>query len=117
MSSPCFGRVIWVTLPDQRGLASERHPAVIITPTAEITPDGTVWVVGVSTKSHLASPDVQTELQYDPRGNCRSLLRRQCWAVSTWLEEIPVSSIEAYAGTIPGRTMLEIYGKIPNPPV
>jgi hypothetical protein len=59
---------------------------------------------------------VQTELQYDPRGNCRSGLRERSWAVSTWLERVPLSAVEAYAGTIPGRQMAEIRQKIQSLP-
>ena len=116
MSSPCFGRIIWATIPDQRGLARERHPAVIVSPTEENTMTGLVRVVGVSTKSHLAHASVLTELQYDQRGVCRSKLRERCWAVSTWLAEIEVVDIDSYAGTIPGLMMAEILSKMPGTP-
>jgi hypothetical protein len=45
-------------------------------------------------------------------GNCRSGLRERSWAVATWLAKVPVSAIEDYAGTIPGRQMAEIHKKI-----
>ena len=116
MPSPCFGRIIWAKIPDQRGLVVECHPAIIITPTCDIDPDGTVWVVGVSTKDHLAHAEVRTPLQYDPTGRCRTKLKRQCWAVSVWLVELPVSSIGdgEYGGTVPDSVMEQILRKIPR---
>lgn len=75
-----------------------------------------MWVVGITTAFGLAPPEVQTELQYDPRGNCRSGLRERSWAVSTWIEKVPVAAIEAYAGTIPGLQMAEIRRKIQGLP-
>lgn len=116
MSAPTFGRIIWAKIPDQRGLAHEPHPAVIITPTDDIDPAGTVWVVGVSTKHHLASEEFRTPLQFDPTGRCRTKLRRASWAVSNWLAEVDLSSIEAehYAGVVPEIVMQEIVRKIPG---
>ena len=66
MPSPCFGRIIWAEIPDQRGLVLECHPAMIFTPTRDIDPAGTVWVVGVSTKDHLSLDEVRTPLRYGP---------------------------------------------------
>jgi hypothetical protein len=116
MSSPCHGRVVWVTISDPQGRNPKCRPAVILTPTDEITPDGEVWVVGITTSFELAPPEVQTELQFDPRGNCRSGLRERSWAVSTWVARVPLSAIEGYAGTIPGAQMAEIHQKIQGLP-
>ena len=113
MSSPCFGRIVWLVIPDSRGLTRERHPAIILSSNDRISVGGRVWLVGISTKSNLAPEEVRTEMQYDPRGNCRSGLREQCWAVSTWLVEVEIAEIEDYAGTVKGTTMAELIGKIP----
>ena len=83
MSQPCHGRVVWVTIPDPQGRNAKCRPAIILTPTEQITDDGDVWVVGVTTTSELAPAEVQVELQYDARGNCRSGLRERSWAVAT----------------------------------
>ena len=102
MSTAGFGRIVWATIPDQRALAEERHPTVILSPDDRIVPGGKVWVVGISTKAHLAPESVRTSMQYDPTGNCRTGLRRECWAVSTWLVEIDIDAIEDYGGTVRG---------------
>lgn len=116
MAQMCHGRVVWVTLNDPQGRNPKRRPAVIITPTDDITPDGEVWVVGVTTTAELAPEEVRTLLQYDPQGKCRSGLRERCWAVSTWVAKMPASAIETYAGTIPGPQMAEIHKKIQSLP-
>lgn len=103
---------IWVRLADPQGRNPKRRPAIILTPTDEIKADGDVWVVGVSTTFELAPPEVQTELQFDPRGTCRSGLRERCWAVATWVAKVSLLDVEEYAGVIPGRQMIEIRRKI-----
>ena len=115
MSSPVFGRVAWASIPDSRGRAPKRRPVVIVSLTDDIIATGMVRVVGVTTKADLATPGEQTELMFDPAGSCRTGLRERCWAVSTWLALVSVDDIEAYAGTVPGRTMAEILGKMPKP--
>ena len=111
MSSPRFGRVVRATIPDSRGLAHEYHPAVIITPGDRIVAGGKFWVVGISTKSHLAAEDVRTAMQYGPQ--CRTGLTRKCWAFSDWLVELEVGDIHEYAGMAAPLTMAEIVSKIP----
>lgn len=112
MSSPRHGRVVWVTIADPQGRNPKRRPAVILTPTDDIAEGGEIDVVGITTSFELAPAEVQTELQFDPRGSCRSGLRERSWAVATWVMRLPVAAIESYGGTIPGRQMAEIHRKI-----
>jgi len=112
MSFPCHGRIIWVRLADPQARNVKRRPAVIITPTDAIEEGGDVWVVGISTLFELAPGEVQTELQFDPCGNCRTKLRERCWAVSTWVARVSLLDIEEYAGAVPGPQMAEIRQKI-----
>lgn len=112
MSSPSFGRVVWVELFDPQGRNPKCRPAIIITPTDDITPDGEVRVVAISTRLDAAPPELQVPLQYDPRGACRTGLREQCVAVCNWVARIPVDNIRYYAGTVPGKTMHEIGEKV-----
>ena len=79
MSSPVFGRVAWATIADSRGVAPKRRPVVVVSPTDEAIATGIVRVVGVTTRSDLATPDEQTELMFDPAGSCRTGLRERCW--------------------------------------
>src|SRR4029077_19453103 len=49
MSSPGYGRIIWVEILDPQGRNPKCRPAVILTADADIRPDGEVWVVAIST--------------------------------------------------------------------
>lgn len=115
MATPCFGRIVWVTITDPQGRNPKCRPAVIGTPTDEITADGEGWVVAISTKFEEASPEVQVELQWDPRGNCRTQLRERSWAVTTWLERIHLSAVQGYGGVVPGPQMAAINAKVRSP--
>ncbi len=112
MSSPSFGRVIWAELLDPQGRNPKCRPAIIITPTDDITPDGKVRVVAISTRLDAAPPEVQVPLQYDPRGACRTGLREPCVAVCNWIVHSSLTTIRDYAGRVPGKTMYEIGEKI-----
>jgi hypothetical protein len=89
---------------------------VIVTPTDQVQAGGEVWVVGISTKHHLAAPDVQVELGWHPQGHCRSGLKQRCWAVCTWVQRIRLDSVRRYGGILPGREMIEIASRIGSLP-
>ena len=114
MSSPCFGRIVWVELPDPQGRNPKCRPAVIITPTPDIVPGGVVRVVGISTRLDAAPPEVTVALQWDPRGNCRTGLREQSVAVCNWVAHVPLSAIQGQGGVVPPRQMMEIAAKVPG---
>jgi mRNA-degrading endonuclease toxin of MazEF toxin-antitoxin module len=115
--SPCYGRVVWADLQDSiTGQRFEDHPAVIVTPTDEIQTGREVWVVGISTKHHLAAPEVQVELGWHPQGQCRSGLSKPSWAVCTWVQRISLDSVRRYGGVLRGREMIEIASRIASLP-
>jgi hypothetical protein len=117
VSSPCYGRVIWADLKDSiTGERFEDHPAVIVTPTDQIQPGGDVWVVGISTKHHLAPAEAQIELGWHPQGRCRSGLNKPCWAVCTWAHRLSLDSVRRYGGVLPGREMIQIASLIGSLP-
>jgi mRNA-degrading endonuclease toxin of MazEF toxin-antitoxin module len=78
VSSPCHGRIVWVEVADPQGRNPKRRPAVIVTPTEEIQPDGMVRVVAISTQFEAAPPEVQVELPWDRRGTAKTQLRQPC---------------------------------------
>jgi mRNA-degrading endonuclease toxin of MazEF toxin-antitoxin module len=109
MSSLCFGRIVWLDLPDSEDSATRKdHPAVIITPTDEIQPDGEIRVVGVSTKKNLAPREVQVDLPYQRDGKGRTGLSQPCSAVCTWLHKIRPEQVRRAGGTVPGSHMRQI---------
>ena len=112
MPPPCFGRIVWVELPDPQGRNPKRRPAVIVTPSEEIRPDGEVALVAVSTSFVEASPEAQVELPWDARGTSKTQLRRPSWAVCSWQVVVPVVSIVECKGIVPPRQMVEIRAKL-----
>jgi mRNA-degrading endonuclease toxin of MazEF toxin-antitoxin module len=112
VSSPCFGRIVWVEVPDPQGRDPKRRPAVIITPTEEIQPDGQVTIVAISTSFTEAPAEVQVELPWDAKGTSKTQLRRRSWAVCSWLATVSLSSVIEYRGIVPPRQMIEIRAKL-----
>jgi hypothetical protein len=113
MSSPCYGRIVWVELLDSvHGTTFEDHPAVIITPTDEIDPEGTVYIVGISTKKGIAPAEHQVDLPWHAEGKNRTGLTRPCSAVCSWVHEVARRDVRRYGGIVPGRESLRIVGLV-----
>ena len=105
MSSLCRGRIVWVELLDPPGRNPKCRPAVIVTPDAEIKPDGEVWVVAISSQLGTAPAEDQVELPWDPRGHPKTKLKERCAAVCSWMERVSVANIQESAGIVPGRQL------------
>jgi mRNA-degrading endonuclease toxin of MazEF toxin-antitoxin module len=101
-----------VELLDPQGRNRKCRPAVIVSPDVDIKDDGEVWVVAISTQFTEAPADVQVELPWDRRGHPRTKLKERCAAVCTWMEKVPVASIQEVAGIVPGRQLLDILTRI-----
>jgi hypothetical protein len=85
---------------------------VIVTPDAEITDDGEVWVVAISTQLDESPTEVQVELPWERLGHPRTRLQERCAAICTWMVKVKVASIQEFAGIIPGRQLLDILKRI-----
>jgi mRNA-degrading endonuclease toxin of MazEF toxin-antitoxin module len=114
----CRGRIVWVELLDPQSRNPKCRPAVVLTPDADIRADGEVLVVAITTQLQEAPPEDQVELPWDRRGHPRTGLTERCSAVCTWTQKVSVASIQGYAGTVPGRQLLDIETRIkpPTPP-
>src|SRR5262249_2910913 len=112
MPQLCRGRIVWVELLDPQGHNRKCRPAVVVTPDADIRDAGDVWVVAISTQFSESPTDVQVELPWDRRGHPRTKLKERCAAVCTWMEKVPVASIQELAGVVPGRQLLDILTRI-----
>ncbi len=102
--------------PRANCLGGAGRPAVIVTPTEDIRPDGQVWVVGISSRLDAAPADVQVELPWQHQGHPRTGLRERCAAISTWLAQVGVGSIQGEAGDVPGPLLariLSLVGTLP----
>jgi hypothetical protein len=88
---------------------------VIVTPDAEIQPDGEVWVVAISTQFDAAPAEDQVELPWDRRGHPKTKLKERCVAVCSWMEKVRVANIQEIAGIVPSRQLLDILSRISLP--
>ena len=120
MPSLCRGRIVRVEVLDPQGRNPKCRPAIIVTPTEEILPDGVVTLVGITGSLDAAPAEVQVALPWHRQGQVGTGLTKPCVAVCTWLFTRPVSSIQESRGIVPDRQMLQILDKIkslaPPPP-
>jgi len=101
-----------VEVLDPQGRNPKCRPAVILTPTEEITPDGEVILVAISGRTDVAPPEMQVELPWQAQGHTRTRLNKPAVAVCTWLFKRPVATIKSFGGVVPARQMLEIIVKV-----
>jgi mRNA-degrading endonuclease toxin of MazEF toxin-antitoxin module len=94
VSQLCRGRIVWVELLDPQGRNRKCRPAVIVTPDADIRPDGEVWVVAISSQLSEAPADALVELPWERRGHPRTGLKERSAAVCTWMEKVSVAAIQ-----------------------
>jgi mRNA-degrading endonuclease toxin of MazEF toxin-antitoxin module len=88
------GRIIWVALLDPQGRNSKRRPAVILTPTSEIRPDGDVVVAALSSQTDQSPPEVSVEAPWHRDGHPKTKLNRRNVVVCTWLATLKVATIQ-----------------------
>ncbi len=112
------GRIVWVEMVDPQGRNSKCRPAVIVTPSEDLRPEGAIWVVGISTQVGSGLAENQVELPWHRQKHPRTGLSERCVAVCNWLVRVPVSSIQSEAGSVPGPALariLSLVGRLPLP--
>lgn len=104
------GRIVWAELLDPQGRNPKRRPAVVLTPTAEIRPDGEIVVAALSSQVDQSSPDVSVELPWHRDGHPRTKLNRRNVVVCTWLVTLPVVAVgpDDFGGRVPFAEMARI---------
>jgi mRNA-degrading endonuclease toxin of MazEF toxin-antitoxin module len=112
MPTPGRGRIVWVELLDPQGRNRKRRPAVIITPSEQIQPGVTFYVVGISTRINEAPIEEQIELPWNANGTSMTKLRQRCTAVCSWIEPIKETDIIEYGGVVPPGHLLQILGLV-----
>lgn len=120
MPNLCRGRIVRVEVLDPQNRNPKCRPAVIVTPTEEISADGDVLLVAITGNVAAASAEVQVALPWHAQGQVGTRLNKPSVAVCSWIFTSPVSKIQSYGGMIPDRQMLQILDKInalaPPPP-
>jgi mRNA-degrading endonuclease toxin of MazEF toxin-antitoxin module len=111
VSSPLQqGRIVWVELLDPQGRNPKRRPAVILTPTAEIRPDGEVVVAALSSQIDQSPPDVSVSIPWHRDGHPRTKLNRRNVVVCSWLVTLSVATIQPddVGGIVPFAEMTRV---------
>ena len=103
-----YGRLIWAVLKDRNGFR-KRRPAVILTPSDQITTTEPFVVAAVTTTFGSPPPPGHVELPWnpDPRRVSTRLAQRSA-AVVSWLETLYADEVEEAKGDVPRRTMERI---------
>src|SRR5262245_43085375 len=114
MSRLVRGRIVYVETPDPQGRNPKARPAVVLTSTEEITEDGEVVLVAISSRLDAAPTEAQVELPWPAQGRCPTKCTRPSVAVCTWLFSAPVASIreQDVGGVVPGGKLLQILGRV-----
>jgi mRNA-degrading endonuclease toxin of MazEF toxin-antitoxin module len=106
-----FGQIVWAEIADANGMRKLR-PAVVITPSQQVTASGPIHVVAITSRLTQPLPSDHVLLPWHAQGHPRTGLNRKCAAVCSWLARITSADIQSTAGIIPGKTLAEILGKI-----
>jgi mRNA-degrading endonuclease toxin of MazEF toxin-antitoxin module len=104
------GRIIWVELLDPQGRNPKRRPAVILTLTEEIRPEGEVVVAALSSQTDQSSQETSVEVPWHRKGHPRTKLNRRNVVVCTWLATVPVTTIRLndIGGIVPFAQMARV---------
>ena len=108
------GSIIWVVVSDQAGRNPKCRPAVVVTPSEDISDDDTFIVVASTSKFSKPLPDNRIELPWKHGKHPVTGLYMRCVAVCDWLAEIAHEDVEGIAGIVPPRLLAKILEAIPS---
>lgn len=106
---PRQGDVVFATVSDPDHQNAKRRPLIVISKTSDITQDGKL--VGVCVTSTFAEPLTPHILELPwaaPPARCGTGLTKKCVAHCKWVREIDVSRVESIAGHVPSTLMKKI---------
>jgi hypothetical protein len=113
------GRIVWAEIADANGIRKLR-PAIIVTPTDQLTAAGPFDVVAITSRLVDPLPEDHVLLPWHPQRHRRTGLNRRCAAVCTWLAQLVDTDIQDVAGIVPTPVMSTILAKVaavlPPPP-
>jgi hypothetical protein len=108
-----YGQIVIVSeMTDPNGVNPKDRPPVVVTPTDEIDPNGSIIVVAISTLLPGPAPDDCVELPWDRRRHPRTGLRTRCAAIVPWIQEVPIGRIIGSIGIVPVAQLKAIAVKL-----
>lgn len=102
------GQIVWATMPDPQGRNAKTRPALVYTPTAEITSDGFLDLVAITSQVGSFPPDVSVPLPWQRGGHRRTTLYQPSEAICTWVARVPVAEVRNTSGRVPLAEMTHI---------
>ena len=102
------GRIVWATVRDHNGFRKQR-PAIVLTPTEEISDDEPIVLMAITTTFRDPPPADHVELPWnaDRRRTSTGLARRSA-AVISWLDTVYLDEIDSVIGSVPPKVMATI---------
>jgi len=103
------GQIVWVIVRDRNGFR-KRRPAIIPTPTSEISDDQPLVIMAVTTTYPDPAPPDHVELPWNPdrRRTTTGLARRRA-AVVSWIDTVYPDEVESVIGMVPAKQMRAIH--------
>jgi len=108
------GSIVWIKVKDQAGRNPKCRPAVVITPTNEILPDGPLHVVAAVGTFSKPLPSNRVPLPWQRGGHPITGLYKECVAVCDWLLEIEQSDVDGIGGICPPQQLAQILANLPK---
>lgn len=105
------GRIVWVELLDPQGRNPKVRPAVILTPTNEITPTGEVQVLAITGDTTAAPAEDCVELPWLATGHPKTGLNKPSVVVVSWTARVAVATIKSVRGHVPATKMIEVLAR------
>jgi mRNA-degrading endonuclease toxin of MazEF toxin-antitoxin module len=106
------GQIVWAIVRDPNGFR-KRRPAIVLTPTDEISADGPLTLVAITTTYTDPPPNNCVELPWNPDSRRVSTgLARRSAAVVNWLDTVYLDEIDGIIGVAPSRTLAEIQRRV-----
>ncbi len=97
MSDLRRGRIVRVEVLDPQNRNPKIRPAIILTPTEEIRPDGDLVLVAITGSVNAAPADVEVTLPWHRQGRTTTRLNKPSVAVCTWVSPAPFRAFERWA--------------------
>lgn len=107
------GSIVWVEVADTAGRNPKCRPAVVVTPTNEISEEDTFVVVAATSSISDALPENIVELPWHADRHPKTGLYKQRVAVCDWLIEISHVQVQSTAGTVPQNVLQQILDSLP----
>ena len=106
------GRIVWVELLDPQGRNPKIRPAVVLSATAAITPEGSVWIAAITKQIDTIPDEFAALLPWMQQGHPETKLKEPCAVACHWVASVPVSAVQRVSGRVPDRLMIEVLAAV-----